>query len=185
MRGIARCTRGRWGRSSLHQSRRERQPRRGASQQRNLDCFPMSMRNRCDQPLSARATTSEPHHVYCLGSGLVDKHQPSGVKHALLSYPTSAGASDIGWLLALPRAGFFLKLTLCRSKKRWRALRLPEMPCLAMAARKSPRGSNPVVWRPRAGSSPSALPIAKHSRRSVSAPRSLSHSSVGAFELPN
>ena len=41
------------------------------------DCFPMSMRNRCDQPLSARATTSKPHHV-CAGSGLVDKHQPSG-----------------------------------------------------------------------------------------------------------
>src|SRR3984893_3504601 len=28
----------------------------------------------------------------------------------------------------------FLKLTLCRSKKRWRALRLPGIPCLAIAA---------------------------------------------------
>ena len=62
------------------------------------DYFPMPMRNRCDQPLPARAMTSEPHHV-CAGSGLVDKHQPSGVKHALLSYPTSAGASDIGSFL--------------------------------------------------------------------------------------
>ena len=35
------------------------------------------------------------------------------------------------------------------------------------------------------GSSPSALPMAKRSRRSVSAPRSLSHSSVGTIELPN
>ena len=33
----------------------------------------------------------------------------------------------------------FLKLTLCRSKKRWRALRLPGMPCLAMTARISSR----------------------------------------------
>jgi hypothetical protein len=70
------------------------------------DCFPMSMRNRCDQPLPARATTSEPHHV-CAGSGLVDKHQPSGVKHALLSYPTSAGASDIGSFLLCRVQAFF------------------------------------------------------------------------------
>src|SRR6476620_6005828 len=92
----------------------------------------------CDQPLPARATTSEPHHV-CAGSGLVDKHQPSGVKHALLSSPTSAGASDIGSFLLCRVQAFFLKLTLCRSKKRWRALRLPGMPCLAMAARISSR----------------------------------------------
>ena len=50
---------------------------------------------------------------------------------------------------------------------------------------KSPRGSNPVVWQSEPRSSPSALPMAKHSRRSVSAPRSLSHSSVGTIELPN
>ena len=48
-----------------------------------------------------------------------------------------------------------------------------------------PRGSNPVVWQSEPRSSPSALPMAKHSRRSVSAPRSLSHSSVGTIELPN
>src|SRR6188472_2986371 len=71
------------------------------------DCFPMSMRNRCDQPLPARATTPEPHHV-CAGSGLVDKHQPSGVKHALLSYPTSASASNIGSFL-LCRVQAFLR----------------------------------------------------------------------------
>src|SRR3954463_12480628 len=58
------------------------------------------------QPLPARATTSEPHHV-CAGSGLVDKHQPSGVKHALLSYPTSAGASDIGSFLLRRVQAFF------------------------------------------------------------------------------
>src|SRR6476619_2522926 len=69
-------------------------------------CFPMSMWNRCDQPLPARATTSEPHHV-CAGSGLVDKHQPSGVKHALLSYPTSADASDIGSFLLCRVQAFF------------------------------------------------------------------------------
>ena len=50
---------------------------------------------------------------------------------------------------------------------------------------KSPRGSNPVVWQSEPRSSPSALPMAKHSRRSVSAPRFLSHSSVGTIELLN
>src|ERR1700745_571835 len=56
------------------------------------DCFPMSKRNGCAPRPPARPPPSEPHHV-CAGSGLVDKPQPSGVKHALLSYPTSAGAS--------------------------------------------------------------------------------------------
>ena len=45
--------------------------------------------------------------------------------------------------------------------------------------------SNPVVWQSEPRSSPNALPMAKHSRRSVSAPRSPSHSSVGTIELPN
>jgi hypothetical protein len=54
------------------------------------DCFPMSVGDRCDQPLTARTAAS--------GGGLVNKHQPGGVKQALLSYPPSTGASDIGSL---------------------------------------------------------------------------------------
>jgi hypothetical protein len=70
------------------------------------DRFPMSVWNGCDQSLATQAAASEPHHV-CAGSGLVDKHQPGRVKHALLSYPTSAGASDIGSLLLRRMQSFF------------------------------------------------------------------------------
>jgi hypothetical protein len=70
------------------------------------DRFPMSVWHRCDQSLAARAAASEPHHV-CASGGLVNKHQPGGIKQALLSYPTSAGASDIGSLLLLRVQTFF------------------------------------------------------------------------------
>ena len=59
---------------------------------------------------------------------------------ACLALASNVGGRERHRLVfALPRAGFFLKLTLCRSKKRWRALRLPGMPCLAMTARISSR----------------------------------------------
>lgn len=70
------------------------------------DRFPMSVWDRCDQSLAARAAASEPHHV-CASGSLVNKHQPGGIKQALLSYPTSAGASDIGSLLLLRVQTFF------------------------------------------------------------------------------
>jgi hypothetical protein len=70
------------------------------------DRFPMSVWNRCDQSLAAQAAASEPHHI-CAGGGLVNKHQPRGIQHALLSYPTSAGASDIGALLLCRVQAFF------------------------------------------------------------------------------
>src|ERR1700730_12336530 len=73
--------------------------------------FPMSVWHRCNQSLAAQAAASDPHHVCARGS-LVDKHQPGGVKHALLSHPTSARASERRLVFALPHAGFFLKL--CR-----------------------------------------------------------------------
>jgi hypothetical protein len=66
----------------------------------------MSVWDRCDQSLVARAAASEPHHVCAIG-GLVNKHQPGGIKQALLSYPASAGASDIGSLLLLRVQTFF------------------------------------------------------------------------------
>lgn len=70
------------------------------------DRFPMSVWNRCDQSPAARTAASEPHHV-CASGGLVNKHQPGGIKQSLLSYPTSAGASDIGSLLLLRVQTFF------------------------------------------------------------------------------
>ena len=52
------------------------------------ECLPCAERN--GPPWSP---PPEPHHVGANRS-LVDKHQPCGIKHALLSHPASAGAGD-------------------------------------------------------------------------------------------
>ena len=49
---------------------------------------------RADHPLASWSTPPEPHQV-CADRGLVDKHQPGGIKHALLSHPTSARSRHI------------------------------------------------------------------------------------------
>src|SRR5712691_771070 len=84
---------------------------------------PFSKRDMADQPDAARSPSPEPHHVGADRS-LVDKHQPSGVKHALLSDPTSARS---GHICSLPFHGlqtFFLRVMPCRSRKRQSELRL-------------------------------------------------------------
>ena len=48
-------------------------------------------------PRGARPLPPEPHHISA-GRSLVDKHQPRGIKHALLADPTSARAGHIGSL---------------------------------------------------------------------------------------
>src|SRR3974377_683137 len=66
------------------------------------DRFPIAVGDGCDQSLAARTAASEPHHV-CASGSLVNKHQPGGIKQALLSYPTSAGGSGTRPLFPLPR----------------------------------------------------------------------------------
>ena len=51
-------------------------------------------RDMADQPDASRSAPAEPHHVGADRS-LVDKDQPGRIKHALLSYPTSARASHV------------------------------------------------------------------------------------------
>src|ERR1700674_2604768 len=58
------------------------------------DRLPCSKRDTADQPDAPRRTSSEPYHIGADRS-LVDKHQSSGIKHALLSDPTSARSGHI------------------------------------------------------------------------------------------
>src|SRR6266576_1265042 len=53
------------------------------------DGLPCSERNGADHPDAPLSPPPEPHHVRA-DCSLVDKHQPGGIKHALLSHPTSA-----------------------------------------------------------------------------------------------
>src|SRR6476619_6007784 len=58
------------------------------------DRLPCSKRNGADHTVAARRPPPDPHQV-CADRGLVDKHQPGGIKHALLSDPTSACSRHI------------------------------------------------------------------------------------------
>jgi hypothetical protein len=70
------------------------------------DRLPFSKRDTADQPDAPRSTSSEPYHIGADRS-LVDKHQSSGIKHALLSDPTSARAGHICSLPFLGLQAFF------------------------------------------------------------------------------
>ena len=95
--------------------------------------LPFAKRNTADQPHSPRSAPPEPRHIGADRS-LVDKHQPGGVKHALLS-DSSVGARGPRLLAVVPRlAGFFLKVTSCRPKNRESALRLVRIRRLSSSA---------------------------------------------------
>jgi len=64
------------------------------------DCLPFSKRDVADQPDAPRGPSPEPRQIGA-DRGLVDKYQPSGVKHTLLSDPTS------------PRSGHICPLPFC------------------------------------------------------------------------
>jgi hypothetical protein len=70
------------------------------------DRLPFSERDVADHPAATRSAPSEPHHIGADRS-LVDKYQSSGIKHALLSDPTSARAGHIGSLPLLRLQAFF------------------------------------------------------------------------------
>src|SRR3979411_2647415 len=55
------------------------------------DRLPCSKRNGADHPDAPWSPPPEPHHVGA-DRRLIDKHQPGGIKHALLSNPTSGRA---------------------------------------------------------------------------------------------
>src|SRR6266446_2330079 len=87
------------------------------------DRLPRSKRNGADHPDASWSSPPEPHHVGA-DRGLIDKHQPGGIKHALLSNPTSARAHHICSLPFRSLQAFFLKVMLCRSRNRQSELRL-------------------------------------------------------------
>src|SRR5207344_584611 len=58
------------------------------------DRLPCSKRNGADHPVAPRSTPPDPRQV-CADRGLVNKHQPGGIKHTLLSDPTSACSRHI------------------------------------------------------------------------------------------
>ena len=68
--------------------------------------FHVSERDVADHPVAARSAPPEPHHIGADRS-LVDKHQPSGIKHALLSDPTSARPRHVCSLPFLGLQAFF------------------------------------------------------------------------------
>src|ERR1700752_2748495 len=65
------------------------------------DCLPRSERNGADHPDAPWCSPPEPHHVGA-DRRLIDKHQPGGIKHALLSNPTS---SRLRHIRSLPFGG--------------------------------------------------------------------------------
>ena len=92
----------------------------------------MTVRCVTNQSNAPQTSTVEPHHLGA-GSGLVDKHQPRRVKHALLSNPASPRARDVGSSLLRGAKTFFLKVMSCRMKNRDKALRLPAIRRLRIA----------------------------------------------------
>ena len=93
----------------------------------------MPVRNMIDQPNAARAATSKPHHGG-VGRGLVDEHQSGQTEICPGPASSVAVREPRPFALVPPPAGFFLKLILCRSKKRHTALRLPGIRRLRIAA---------------------------------------------------
>ena len=70
------------------------------------DGLPVPVWNGPDQSFAAGTTTPQSHHVGAGGS-LIDKHQPSGVKHTLLSDPASARPGDVRPFLFRRAQAFF------------------------------------------------------------------------------
>ena len=70
------------------------------------DRLPLAERDAANHPHAARSASEEPRHIGAHG-GLVDKHQPGRIKHALLSYPASPRAGHIGPLSLCGLQTFF------------------------------------------------------------------------------
>src|SRR6516164_4872540 len=87
------------------------------------DRLPSSKRNSANHPDATRGSPSQSHHVRADG-GLVDK-TPAGQDQAYLAL-VSTGGAPAPHLLAAVRllAGLFLRVMLCRSRKRQSELRL-------------------------------------------------------------
>src|SRR5713226_6274272 len=70
------------------------------------DRLPFSERHVAYHPDAPRSPSSEPHHIGADRS-FVDKHQPGGIKHTLLSNPTAARSGHIRSLSFCGLQAFF------------------------------------------------------------------------------
>jgi hypothetical protein len=84
--------------------------------------------HRADQSFAPRATAPESHQAGA-GSGLVDEHQSGGIKQTLLANPARRARATFARSCSIARK-LFLTVTLCRSKNRQTAVRLPGIRCL-------------------------------------------------------
>ena len=95
------------------------------------DRLPMPVRNMIDQSNAARAAASKPHHGG-VGRGLVDEHQTAGSNMPCSRIQRRRARATSARFCSAARR-LFLKLILCRSKKRHTALRLPAIRRLRIA----------------------------------------------------
>src|SRR5262245_20217079 len=70
------------------------------------DGLPVALRHAADQPLAARATAAQPHHLG-IGGSLVDEDQVGRIKHALFSHPALARSRHVRALLLRRVQAFF------------------------------------------------------------------------------
>src|SRR3954463_1787483 len=96
------------------------------------------MRHASPQPPTARGPPVAPGHVG-RSPGLIDEHQPLGIKVELALEPGLAPLADIRPVLLGGMRGLFLRVILCRRQKRQSALTLTCAPCSAKRAFNSGR----------------------------------------------
>ena len=130
--------RGRSSRSSAHRSRRVRPSRRGAARQPRVMVFQWPWNG--PDLRSPRGQRPRSRTKLVLAGGLVDKHRIWRDQAGLACEFSAAAPVPRPPVLARSRAGFFLTVTLCRSKNRQTAVRLPGIRCLRIAATISIQG---------------------------------------------
>src|SRR6476659_10016103 len=147
------------------------------------DRLPCSKRNGADHPVAPRTTPPDPRQV-CADRGLVDKHQPGGIKHTLLSDPTSACSRHIRSLPFGSLQAFFKGDSVAIEKTPERATAgFESVACAAL--QRSPPKSGPAVGQSDRVSAPQTLPVEKRFLHAASAQRSCFRASAAATLPPN
>jgi hypothetical protein len=95
-----------------------------------------SREHAADQSLAAGATAAQSHHLGVDG-GLIEKDKPGRIKPALLSNPAKTRPSDVGSVLLRYAQTLFLNVIPCRLKSLHKAVQLPGIRCLRIAANAS------------------------------------------------
>jgi hypothetical protein len=139
---------------------------------------PSSKRNATDYSHSPQSASSEPHHAGG-NSGFVKKHQPGGVKQALLPDPTSASSGYI-CSLSLGSLQAFSKGEVAPVKKARERAAAGSNAMLSELCDSFFQGQVRLVGKSPPALVPPDFPVAKHFPRAASARRSCSHSSAAS-----